>query len=100
MSGHTQDAASSTRAVTAATRALNEPANSLWTADLDHLLDLREVHAEIERGCAHNAAQLPRLQGSFDACAQLAIDGSVVQRHRGEPVESFFNERAIPQFRL
>ena len=65
-----------------------------------NFLDLREVDAEIERGCVHDAAQLARLQGSFDACAQLAIDGPVVQGHRNEPVASFFNERAIPQFRL
>ena len=71
---HAGDTTRTAGRVPAPPRALQQSRNSLRTADLQHPLYRREVHAEIQRRRRHHALQSAVAQAVFHPRANLAVE--------------------------
>ena len=67
------------RLVAAAAGALQQPRDALGRADLQHLVDRREVHAQIEARRADDGLQLVEAQAFLDPVAHVALQRTVMQ---------------------
>ncbi|MEZ5393803.1 MAG: hypothetical protein R2724_13315 [Bryobacterales bacterium] len=63
----------------AAAGALQEPRDAFRAADLEHPIDLRKVHAQVEARGADNCAQAPGAQPILDPKPHFRIERAVVQ---------------------
>jgi hypothetical protein len=61
---------------------LQQPRTAFRRADIDHQVDVAPVDAEIERGRAHDRAQLALDHRAFDAAALRDVERAVMQRNR------------------
>ena len=97
---HDGDARDLAGPVAAAARALQQAADALGAADLQHLVDRREVDAEVEARRADHRAQAAVAQARLDPVAHVALERTVVQRDRAGPVGTRFEQRLVPDFGL
>ena len=97
---HHGDPRHGTRTVAAAARALQQPGHALGAADLQHLLDRREVDAEVEARRADHGAQPPAAQRVLDPVADVALERAVVQRDGAGPVGPRREQRLVPDLGL
>ena len=86
--------------VPAAAGALQQARDALRAADLQHLVDRREVDAEVEARRADDRAQPPVAQAVLDPVAHVALERAVVQRDRAGPVGPRLEQRLVPDLRL
>ncbi len=98
--GHDQGARHGAGLVAAAARALQEPRHAFRAADLQHLVDRREIDAEIEARRADDGAQPLVAQAVLDPVAHVALERSVVQRDRPRPVGPRLEQRLVPDLGL
>ena len=80
----------------AASRALQEARDALGAADLQHLVDRREVDAEVEARRADDGAQPLRAQAVLDPVAHVALERAVVKRDLPGPVRARLEQRLVP----
>ena len=62
--------------------ALQQARGALGGPDIDHQIDVPPIDAEIERGRAHDRAQLAARHGGLDLAALRDVERSVMQRDR------------------
>jgi len=70
MRGHADDVAGFARAVPRPPGTLQQAGHALGAADLQHLVDCREIHAQVQAGGGDHAAQPALAQGLFHFTAQ------------------------------
>ena len=80
----------------AATRALKEAGDTFRAADLQHLVDRREVDAEIEARRAHDRPQASFAQAGLDPVADVALERAVMERDLAGPVGPRVEDRLVP----
>ena len=97
--GHAGEAADGARLVAAAAGALDQPPDRLGAAHLQHAIDRREVHAEVEGRGADDAAQLALAEAILDPFASPPVERAVVQGHDAGPVGPGGQQRLIPDLR-
>ncbi len=100
MAGHAQDGAAGTRAVACTSGALAQARHAFRAAQLQYLFNLGEVHAKVEAGRSHHAAQRARSQSVFHLLAQCRIQRAVVQRKRVLVLGPDRGQCLMPQFCL
>ncbi len=86
--------------VAAAARALQEARHAFRAADLQHLVDGREIDAEIETRRADHGAQFRAPQAIFDPVAHLALERTVMQRDPSRPIGPCVENRLVPDLGL
>lgn len=88
------------RAVPCTAGALQQACDALGAADLQHLVHRRKVHAQVQAGGGHHAAQAAVAQAVFGRGAQRRIQRAMVQRQRGRILRPHCAQRLVPEFGL
>src|SRR5262249_53668692 len=88
------------RLVSAAAGALKQSRDSLRAADLQHLVDRREVDAEIEARRADDGAQPAFAQSGLDPIAHVALERAVMERDLARPIRARVEQRLVPDLSL
>src|SRR6185437_1786006 len=86
MRGHARHAAHLARRMARAPGALQQPCDALRASDLQHALDRREIHAEVEARGGDHRLQPAFLEPLLDPRARLSIERSVVQADEARPL--------------
>ena len=100
MGRHTQNPAGHAGPMAGTSGALEQARHTLGAADLDHLVDRREIHAQIEAAGGHHTAQPAIGDHRLHPVAQIAIQRTVMQRDVFEPVGSRAQQRLMPELGL
>ena len=100
MGGHERDARNAAGRMAASPSPLQKPGDALWRADLDHALDGKKIHAEIEAGRADNGFQRPVLEPLLHPVARLARQRAVMDRQDSGPFRPQAKNMLIPELRL
>ena len=89
----------SVRFSSAPSGALQQAGDTLRAADLQYLVDRREVDTEVEARRADDGAQRVAPQAVLDPIAYVALERAVMERDAARPVRARFEDRLIPDFR-
>ena len=60
---------------------LQQAANPLWRANLDHQIDIGPVEPKVERACRHHTIKAAGGHHRLDLAAQLALQRAVMHRY-------------------
>ncbi len=80
--------------------ALAQPRHALGAAQLQYLFNLREIHAEVEAGGRHHAAQRACAQAVFHLLPQCWIQRAMMQCQRVRVFRPYRRQRLVPQLGL
>ena len=95
--GHQREARGPPWRMARAPRALHQPRNAFWRANLQHTLNRQKINAQIKAGRAHHAFKPPFFQCQLHPLAHLAIQRAVMQRYQPSPIGLCFKQRLKPQ---